>query len=94
MALVGLDRFRERFAAHADRYLLIGGAAGLPFRATKDLDRRVAIWSDLWFTRPLGGLQYVQYSQLLSAQPDAWADGLEPRQGFTRCHPRRPFGQN
>ncbi len=46
MALVGLDRFRERFAAHADRYLLIGGAAchvamgaaGLPFRATKDLD--------------------------------------------------------
>lgn len=46
MALVGLDRFRERFAAHSERYLLIGGgacvvamdAAGLPFRATKDLD--------------------------------------------------------
>ena len=42
----GLDLFRETFAAYADQYLLIGGTAasltmedaGLPFRATKDLD--------------------------------------------------------
>lgn len=42
----GLDLFRTHFAQYADRYLLIGGtaceivmtSAGLPFRATKDLD--------------------------------------------------------
>lgn len=42
----GLDLFRERFKAFADRYVLIGGTAcdlileeaGLHFRATKDLD--------------------------------------------------------
>jgi hypothetical protein len=42
----GLDLFRERFRALADRYVLIGGTAcdlimneaGLQFRATKDLD--------------------------------------------------------
>lgn len=42
----GLDLFREWFSAYADQYLLIGGTAaslamedaGLPFRATKDLD--------------------------------------------------------
>ncbi len=42
----GLNRFREHFRKYADRYALIGGTAcdlvmsdaGLPFRATKDLD--------------------------------------------------------
>ncbi|MFA4985314.1 MAG: hypothetical protein WC712_01900 [Candidatus Brocadiia bacterium] len=42
----GLDRFREHFSAHTDQYVLIGGTAcqtimdeaGLPFRATQDLD--------------------------------------------------------
>ena len=42
----GLDKFREKFRAHADQYILIGGTAcdllmdeaGLEFRATKDLD--------------------------------------------------------
>lgn len=42
----GLDKFREQFRAHTDNYVLIGGtacdllmeAAGLEFRATKDLD--------------------------------------------------------
>lgn len=42
----GLDRFREYFAGHEANYALIGGAAcdilfgeaGLPFRATRDLD--------------------------------------------------------
>ena len=42
----GLDRFREHFAAYADRYVLIGGTAssvameelGEAFRVTKDLD--------------------------------------------------------
>lgn len=42
----GFDKFREQFRAHADQYVLIGGAAcdllmeeaGLEFRATKDLD--------------------------------------------------------
>lgn len=42
----GIERFREYFAPYTDKYILIGGAActvlmeeaGLPFRATKDLD--------------------------------------------------------
>lgn len=42
----GLELFREWFAPHANQYVLIGGTAaslamqdaGLPFRATKDLD--------------------------------------------------------
>ena len=42
----GLDIFQAWFAEHADQYVLIGGTAasltmeeaGLPFRATKDLD--------------------------------------------------------
>lgn len=42
----GLERFRDHFAAYADRYVIIGGtacdlamnAAGLAFRATKDID--------------------------------------------------------
>jgi len=44
--VTGLNLFRDHFAAYGDRYVLIGGAAcdmlmqnaGLPFRATKDLD--------------------------------------------------------
>jgi hypothetical protein len=44
--VAGVDKFREHFAGHEDQYALIGGAAcdllfgdaGLPFRATKDLD--------------------------------------------------------
>lgn len=42
----GLDTFRSAFVGHADRYVLIGGVAasltleeaGIPFRATRDLD--------------------------------------------------------
>ena len=42
----GVDRFREYFKAHSDKYILIGGTAcdiamgqmGIDFRATKDLD--------------------------------------------------------
>lgn len=42
----GLERFRDHFADYADRYVIIGGtacdlamtAAGLAFRATKDID--------------------------------------------------------
>ena len=44
--VVGLNTFRAHFARHRDQFTLIGGAAapewfdraGLPFRATKDLD--------------------------------------------------------
>ncbi len=44
--VAGLERFRDHFAGHSDRYALIGGSAcdllmenaGLAFRATKDLD--------------------------------------------------------
>ena len=44
--VTGLDLFKEHFRPYADRYVLIGGTAcmlaleeaGLPFRATKDLD--------------------------------------------------------
>lgn len=44
--VIGLERWRAHFADYADRYVLIGGVAcdrlmevaGLPFRATKDLD--------------------------------------------------------
>jgi hypothetical protein len=42
----GIEKFREHFAGHEDQYAIIGGAAcdllfgeaGLPFRATKDID--------------------------------------------------------
>lgn len=44
--VTGIDRFRDHFAGHEHQYVLIGGAAcdlimdaaGLDFRATKDLD--------------------------------------------------------
>jgi len=44
--VVGIDKFREHFATHENRYAVIGGTAcdllfteaGLPFRATKDID--------------------------------------------------------
>ncbi|MDE0342191.1 MAG: hypothetical protein OXK82_03315 [Deltaproteobacteria bacterium] len=44
--VVGIEKFREYFAAHEDQYAIIGGAAcdllfnaaGLNFRATKDID--------------------------------------------------------
>lgn len=44
--VTGIDRFREHFAAHEGQYAIIGGAAcdllfdaaGLDFRATKDID--------------------------------------------------------
>ncbi|WP_205769693.1 hypothetical protein [Microvirga sp. KLBC 81] len=44
--VAGIDKFREHFAGHEDHYAIIGGAAcdllfdaaGLPFRATKDID--------------------------------------------------------
>lgn len=47
----GLDRFREHFAGYSDHYVLIGGTAatltmneaGLPFRATKDLDILIVV---------------------------------------------------
>ena len=44
--VTGIDKFREHFAAHEGQYAIIGGtacdllfnAAGLDFRATKDID--------------------------------------------------------
>ena len=44
--VAGIDKFREHFAGHEDQYAIIGGtacdllfdAAGLPFRATRDID--------------------------------------------------------
>jgi hypothetical protein len=47
----GIDKFREHFAGHEEQYALIGGAAcdllfgeaGLPFRATKDLDMVLSV---------------------------------------------------
>src|SRR5690606_335424 len=44
--VIGMDLFAEHFQSHAEQYVLIGGGAcdkhfekaGLPFRATKDLD--------------------------------------------------------
>lgn len=44
--VVGLEKFREHFAGHENQYAIIGGtacdllfeAAGLPFRATRDID--------------------------------------------------------
>lgn len=44
--VAGIEKFREHFAGHEDYYAIIGGAAcdllfdaaGLPFRATKDID--------------------------------------------------------
>ena len=44
--VTGIDKFRDHFAAHDGQYAIIGGAAcgllfnaaGLDFRATKDID--------------------------------------------------------
>ena len=44
--VIGIDKFREHFAAHEGQYAIIGGtacdmlfdAAGLDFRATRDID--------------------------------------------------------
>ena len=44
--VAGIEKFREYFVAHEDQYAIIGGAAcdllfnaaGLDFRATKDID--------------------------------------------------------
>ena len=44
--VAGIEKFREHFAGHEEHYAIIGGAAcdllfdaaGLPFRATKDID--------------------------------------------------------
>jgi hypothetical protein len=44
--VAGIEKFREHFAGHENQYAIIGGAAcdmlfgaaGLPFRATKDID--------------------------------------------------------
>ena len=49
--VTGIDKFREHFAAHEGRYAIIGGtacdllfdAAGLDFRATKDIDMVICI---------------------------------------------------
>jgi hypothetical protein len=48
---VGIDEFRQHFAGYVEQYALIGGAAcdllferaGLPFRATKDLDMVLSV---------------------------------------------------
>jgi len=73
----GLDRFREHFAGYGDRYVLIGGTAatvsmeraGLPFRATKDLDILVVVealdadfGSRMWQFIKQGGYQIRQAS--------------------------------
>lgn len=49
--VVGLDKFREFFAGHEDSYAIIGGSAcdiifntaGIPFRATKDIDMVISV---------------------------------------------------
>ncbi len=49
--VVGLDKFREFFAGHEDSYAVIGGSAcdiifntaGIPFRATKDIDMVISV---------------------------------------------------
>lgn len=73
----GLDRFREHFGAYSDRYVLIGGTAatltmeeaGLPFRATKDLDVLLvvealdpAFGARMWEFVDLGGYEVRQAS--------------------------------
>jgi hypothetical protein len=49
--VVGLDKFREFFAGQEDSYAIIGGSAcdiifntaGIPFRATKDIDMVISV---------------------------------------------------
>ena len=49
--VAGIDKFREYFAGHEGKYAIIGGsacdiifdAAGLPFRATKDIDMVICV---------------------------------------------------
>lgn len=52
--VAGIEKFREYFAGHEDQYAVIGGAAcdllfdaaGLPFRATKDIDMVLCVEVD------------------------------------------------
>ncbi|ESQ80301.1 hypothetical protein [Asticcacaulis benevestitus] len=49
--VIGLDKFRKFFAGHEDSYAVIGGSAcdiifntaGIPFRATKDIDMVISV---------------------------------------------------
>jgi hypothetical protein len=73
----GLDKFREHFAGFSDRYVLIGGVAsdlvmreaGVPFRATKDLDIVLCVETmdgvfvrAFWVFVEQGGYQHQQKS--------------------------------
>lgn len=73
----GLDKFREHFAVYSDRYVLIGGVAselvmreaGVPFRATRDLDMVLCIEAldgdfvrEFWEFIKNGGYQHQQKS--------------------------------
>ena len=71
--MIGLDKFREAFAKHEDKFILIGGMAaalqaedaGLAFRATKDFDVVLvvevlisAFFGDFWNFVKSGGYSY------------------------------------
>ena len=70
----GLDVFRRRFAGLEDRYVLIGGTAvdiamddaGLPFRATKDLDIVLHVESlDVEFARLFWAVPCIRRSRIV-----------------------------
>ena len=71
--MIGLDKFREAFAKHEDKFILIGGMAaaiqaddaGLTFRATKDFDVVLIVevldstfFEDFWSFVKSGGYSY------------------------------------
>jgi glutathionyl-hydroquinone reductase len=96
----GLEVFREHFRDYADRYVLIGGAAcdiamnaaGLGFRATKDLDivlyveaLDAAFVQAFWGFVRAGGYE-VQEKSTGPATPNAVKNNIRE---FTRRYPGR-----
>ena len=95
----GLELFRDRFSQHSDQYTLIGGAAceivldqaGIPFRATKDLDVVLSVealsddfvaefWrfvNDGGYEHKFGGTEQKQFYRFYKPSTDGFPYMLE-----------------
>lgn len=80
--VAGIEKFQEHFAGHEGHYAIIGGAAcdllfdaaGLPFRATKDIDMVLCLEV---VDAAFGGLQGVSGCRRISgARAKRWQEGV------------------
>ena len=90
--VVGLDKFREFFAGHEDSYAIIGGSAcdiifntaGIPFRATKDIDMVISV-------EVVSAEFAKKFAEFLAAGGYEVREGADgPRQFFRFQKPKRP----